>query len=95
MGSRESKPFKDWFPWVALVSATTSLLLVVYLKVVFIFETNLVPSRLELLAIGASVVAVLFAVMTFPRWQSLVALSTAVFVMYMIFFTPMYAFSGS
>jgi len=77
-----------WGKWLSLIAAVASMLIIFYVRSVFLFWSFKTAERWLLGATLLAALAVVFAVVTLPRWQSIVALSVAVFAGYLIFFGP-------
>lgn len=89
------KDFKRAAPLLALAFAAISISLVSYLRAAFIFETNTLPAIVEYSSIVAATLALFFAFLSFPKWQGFIAIAVALYVMYSVLFTPLYAFASS
>ena len=84
---------KEHSKWLSQLNAVTSLIILVYLKSKFVFDSGTFAGRLVLILLIATVLTFLFGVMSLPRWQGFVTLGIFSIVTYYILFTPLYALS--
>ncbi len=84
------KAFREHSKWLSQVSAAVSLIIVVFIRSKFIFESGNTAGTLLLVAMITSFLTLVFGVASLPRWQGFVALAIFVLVAYFILFEPLY-----
>ena len=72
------------------VNAVLSLIVVVFLRSKFIFESGNTAGMLVLIAMGTWLLTLVFGVAALPRWQGFVALGIFGVLAYYILFEPLY-----
>jgi hypothetical protein len=81
---------KKYSPWLSQASAAVSLLIVVFMRIKFVFDSGNTAGMLLLIAMLTSLLTLVFGVVALPRWQGFVALGIFGLVAYYILFERMY-----
>jgi hypothetical protein len=88
--SKKMMQFKEISKWIGLVLSVISITTVSYVKLTFVFSPGNDAVILIRLSMLTGLLAVIFAIVSFPRWQAFVTLFAACIVGYMILFTSLY-----
>ena len=81
---------KKYSPWLSQASAAVSLLIFVFMRVKFVFDSGNTAGMLLLILMLTSLLTLIFGVAALPRWQGFVALGIFGLVAYYILFERMY-----
>ena len=84
------KSVREHAGWLSQITAAISLIIVVYVRSKFIFESGNDASLL-FIAMVAAVLTLILGIAALPRWQAFVALAIFCFVAYCFLFVSMYA----
>jgi len=84
------RKFKALSGPLSLIFSVISLILILYIKAVHVFESASLAGFLVLMALASAFLAVGFAVVAFPRWQGFLAFAVACYVGYCVIFGPLY-----
>lgn len=84
------KTFREYSKWLSQFTAAVSLIIVVFIKNKYIFESGNDAVKLLWIAIIASFLTLIFGIASLPRWQGVVSLSIFALVVYLILFEPLY-----
>jgi hypothetical protein len=82
--------FREHSKWLSQISAAVSLIIVVFIRSKFIFESGNTAGTLLLIATITSLLTLIFGVASLPRWQGFIALAIFALVAYFILFEPLY-----
>jgi hypothetical protein len=85
--------FADKAKWYCVVSAIIFISISSYLRVKFVFDSGRTAGILFLAALLFALLTFVFALFSFPRWQSFVAFLVFAYAVYWALFTPGYAIS--
>jgi hypothetical protein len=66
-----------------------SLVIIVIVKAKWFFENGLVANRLLFISMIVATLGFIIGILSFPRWQSFLALTVFCFVWFYIFFLPL------
>lgn len=87
------KTLKEYSKWLSQISAAVSLIILVYVKSKFVFDSGNTAGMLVLILMVAAVFTFIFGMLSLPRWQGFVALAIFSYVAYSILFTRIYGIS--
>ena len=82
--------FREYSKWLSQFTAAASLIIVVFLKSKFVFESGNTAGTLLFIAMITTLLTFIFGISSLPRWQGFVALAFFVFTAYFILFTSLY-----
>ena len=85
-----SATFRKHSKWLSQVSAAVSLIIIVFVRSKFIFDSGNTAGMLVLVAIITTLLTLIFGVASLPRWQGFVALAISIFLAYYILFQRLY-----
>ena len=86
-----SQPLREHAKWLSQVTAAISLIIVVFVRSKFIFESGNTAGSLLLIAMVAAMLTFVLGVAALPRWQGFVALAVFCVVGYCLLFVSLYA----
>ena len=81
----------DIMKWSSVATSLISLLIIIFVKSKYLFESGNFAGKLVLLSMITALVSVILSIMVLPRWQGIISLLIAFCSGYLILFTPLYA----
>ena len=85
------KSFGERAKWLSQVTAAISLIIVVFVRSKFLFDSGNTAASLLLIAMVAAVLTLVLGIAAIPRWQGFVALAVFSVVAYCLLFVSLYA----
>jgi len=84
------RTIRDRAKWYGLASGGLFLIISTYMRVKFVFDSEHFAGALLIAAIILAALTLLFALLSLPRWQALIALTLSAYAFYLLFFTRLY-----
>jgi len=85
--------FKEKARWLGLVSSGIFLIINIYLRVKFVFDSGEFAGRLVLIAFLAALTTLALGIVSCPRWQSFISLGVFAYALYWALFMRLYGIS--
>ena len=77
--------FKEYSKWLSQIFAITTLIIIVYAKSKWLFESDIDASRLISFSMITATLTFIFGIISLPHWQGFAALASFFFLWFCIF----------
>ncbi len=85
--------FRHKARWLSLITGFIFLVIHIYMRSKFIFESGNTAGLLLLIAMIAALLTLVFGLFSLPRWQGFIALAIFIYAGYWFAYGPVYAIS--